>query len=245
MQEEGDTQMKKRDIFTLIELLVVIAIIAILGGMLLPALNRSREKAREIACSSQLKQVGLAFSLYNGDFNSYYPPYLQDVYLFWPYLMKEHKYQPDPKVYFCPSAINTLTNDYTSGKNNAINNPQTSSRYQYITYGYNYMNLGGSYNELNGSGDWTLRPAKVEMVKSPSGKINLAESRESSNVSRSSCVIQQACEANGVNRINLAHAGFSANILWVDGHCSQERNAQSRFQRTGLGGKYFKRTTVP
>jgi prepilin-type N-terminal cleavage/methylation domain-containing protein/prepilin-type processing-associated H-X9-DG protein len=59
--------------FTLIELLVVVAIIAVLVAVLLPAIQRSREKAKATQCTGKLKQIGLATFLYIGDFNDWIP----------------------------------------------------------------------------------------------------------------------------------------------------------------------------
>ncbi|MGQ9732208.1 MAG: DUF1559 family PulG-like putative transporter [Candidatus Zipacnadales bacterium] len=60
--------------FTLIELLVVIAIIAILAAILFPVFARAREKARQVTCVSNLKQMGLSFFMYSSDYDEKYPP---------------------------------------------------------------------------------------------------------------------------------------------------------------------------
>jgi prepilin-type N-terminal cleavage/methylation domain-containing protein len=109
--------------FTLIELLVVVAITAVLAGLLLPALQQSRESARHAVCGTQLRSIGMGLSMYADAYNGKYPKrwlrsyagqelwYLVSIARHWDTLAPNRPegtglvqyYFKDPAIMYCPS----------------------------------------------------------------------------------------------------------------------------------------------
>ncbi|OQA88969.1 MAG: hypothetical protein BWY31_00154 [Lentisphaerae bacterium ADurb.Bin242] len=120
--------MRNKDQFTLIELLIVISIIAILTGMLLPALNKTREKARSIQCISQLKQVYFGLRQYANDDKGEWTPYGlgTDSWVEWRrsyalilnyygYIQGRNKTTRKSLVFECPESLPGMTDNFRTG----------------------------------------------------------------------------------------------------------------------------------
>jgi prepilin-type processing-associated H-X9-DG protein/prepilin-type N-terminal cleavage/methylation domain-containing protein len=228
------TQIMK--IFTLVELIIVIAIIAILASILLPALGKARDKAIQIKCLNNERQVGTIISLYTNDFDYYHPdcPSPSQAETGYGYVFYNNGYLKNLNLLYCEKT-KIVSPDYATNFLTQAADGSNAWKFEYISYGINNIGISDNYYATNSFDTVKPRAARPGSIKNPSGKILLAETMR--NGARPSRLIIMPSSTPIFNRHNER-----SNILWIDGHASSERNGKTRFQGSDeLIKKYFSR----
>ena len=226
---------QKRRGFTLIELLVVIAIIALLLGILMPALQRVRKQARTVYCLSSLKQMGVAMHAYTLDSDDMIPRALDHevkwLLVFMPYLGTEYKNARDYRevdIYQCPSF-----------PRNGIGLNSHSNAEQTVDYVVNAWDMDQPGLTSGNKGNQKDEPTKLSSVKSPAQRIYMADNE----AGEWRPVVRDRYELEDMSRFNLLDVWSSTHMPASDqetrGSNLTRRVSGARHRGAGCNNLFF------
>jgi prepilin-type N-terminal cleavage/methylation domain-containing protein/prepilin-type processing-associated H-X9-DG protein len=216
--------MKRSVGFTLIELLVVIAIIAILAAILFPVFAKVRERARQISCTSNLKQLGLAITQYTDDYDGFLPPRqnltpdpLTGHTGNWKSLI--YPYVKSQGVYACPSNTFSIHQDWEGSllppsyaANKQVNDPTVSPN---ITIDRPFIDVAITGQNGYSATATTNAISDVSLVQ-PSSTIGIVE--ETVQPSDFDVVCDTYSGIYGSAYYLFLGHGSTSNYLFMDGH---------------------------